>query len=80
MRLADRLRRSMLRYRDGAKVLAGTYINDEAMWRTVELTLHTLEDAGFSTVDRDRRRNPRHPNRSPHLTMSRACAVRGPVG
>ncbi|WP_280427220.1 TetR/AcrR family transcriptional regulator C-terminal domain-containing protein [Nocardia brasiliensis] len=47
MRLADRLRRSMLRYRDGAKVLAGTYINDEAMWRTVELTLHTLEDAGL---------------------------------
>ncbi|WP_280441215.1 TetR/AcrR family transcriptional regulator C-terminal domain-containing protein [Nocardia brasiliensis] len=54
MRLAGRLRRSMLRYRDGAKVLAGTYINDEAMWRTVELTLRTLEDAGFSTVDAGR--------------------------
>ncbi|WP_433575682.1 TetR/AcrR family transcriptional regulator C-terminal domain-containing protein [Nocardia brasiliensis] len=54
MRLAGRLRRSMLRYRDGAKVLAGTYINDEAMWRTVELTLRTLEDAGFSTLDAGR--------------------------
>ncbi|TQM29906.1 TetR/AcrR family transcriptional regulator C-terminal domain-containing protein [Nocardia bhagyanarayanae] len=46
--LAGRLRRAMLGYRDGAKVLAGTYISDESMWRTVELTLRTLEDAGFS--------------------------------
>ncbi|MFI6867778.1 TetR/AcrR family transcriptional regulator C-terminal domain-containing protein [Nocardia sp. NPDC050406] len=46
--LAGRLRRSMLRYRDGAKVLAGTYVSDETMWRTIELTLRTLEDAGFS--------------------------------
>ncbi len=50
IQLASRLRRSMLRYRDGAKVLAGTYVNDEAMWRTVELTLRTLEDAGFAMV------------------------------
>ncbi|WP_328410198.1 TetR/AcrR family transcriptional regulator C-terminal domain-containing protein [Nocardia sp. NBC_00403] len=49
--LAGRLRGSMLRYRDGAKVLAGTYISDEAMWRTVELTLRMLEDAGFSKAD-----------------------------
>ncbi|WP_406275936.1 TetR/AcrR family transcriptional regulator C-terminal domain-containing protein [Nocardia sp. NBC_00881] len=46
--LASRLRQSMLRYRDGAKVLAGTYVSDEVMWRTVELTLRTLEDAGFA--------------------------------
>lgn len=46
--LAERLRGSMLRYRDGAKVLAGTFVADEAMWRTVELTLRTLEDAGFA--------------------------------
>ncbi|MET8877406.1 TetR/AcrR family transcriptional regulator C-terminal domain-containing protein [Nocardia sp. NPDC004604] len=52
--LAGRMRRSMLRYRDGAKVLAGTYVSDEAMWRTVELTLRTLEDAGFSVVDAER--------------------------
>ncbi|WP_069160125.1 TetR/AcrR family transcriptional regulator C-terminal domain-containing protein [Nocardia altamirensis] len=49
--LAGRLRTSMLRYRDGAKVFAGTYINDEAMWRTVELALRTLEDADFSVAD-----------------------------
>ncbi|MEV0028780.1 TetR/AcrR family transcriptional regulator C-terminal domain-containing protein [Nocardia sp. NPDC050793] len=48
--LASRLRRAMLGYRDGAKVLAGTYVSDEAMWRTVELTLRTLEDAGFSKI------------------------------
>ncbi|WP_433194697.1 TetR/AcrR family transcriptional regulator C-terminal domain-containing protein [Nocardia sp. CA-107356] len=52
--LTGRLRRSMLHYRDGAKVLAGTYVSDEAMWRTVELTLRTLEDAGFSTSDAER--------------------------
>ncbi|MFI6773041.1 TetR/AcrR family transcriptional regulator C-terminal domain-containing protein [Nocardia sp. NPDC050412] len=52
--VAGRLRRSMLRYRDGAKVLAGTYVSDEAMWRTVELTLRTLEDAGFALVDAER--------------------------
>jgi len=45
--LTARLRRSTTRYRDGAKVLAGTYVDDESMWRTVELTLRTLEDAGF---------------------------------
>ncbi|WP_063043097.1 TetR/AcrR family transcriptional regulator C-terminal domain-containing protein [Nocardia pseudovaccinii] len=52
--VAGRLRRSMLRYRDGAKVLAGTYVNDEAMWRTTELTLRTLEDAGFSVDHAER--------------------------
>ncbi|MFQ6398133.1 TetR/AcrR family transcriptional regulator C-terminal domain-containing protein [Nocardia sp. KC 131] len=49
--LAGRLRGAMLNYRDGAKVLAGTYISDEAMWRTVELTLRTFEDAGFSRTE-----------------------------
>ncbi|PXX54592.1 TetR family transcriptional regulator [Nocardia tenerifensis] len=49
--LATRLRRSMLRYRDGASVLAGTYVDDDAMWRTVELTLRTLEDAGFALAE-----------------------------
>ncbi|WP_433756844.1 TetR/AcrR family transcriptional regulator C-terminal domain-containing protein [Nocardia sp. CA-135398] len=52
--VAGRLRRSMLRYRDGAKVLAGTFVSDEAMWRTMELTLRTLEDAGFARVDAER--------------------------
>ncbi|MFE3445110.1 TetR/AcrR family transcriptional regulator C-terminal domain-containing protein [Nocardia sp. NPDC059180] len=52
--VARRLRRSMLRYRDGAKVLAGTYVSDESVSRTVELTLRTLEDAGFSMTDASR--------------------------
>ncbi|MEV0292208.1 TetR/AcrR family transcriptional regulator C-terminal domain-containing protein [Nocardia sp. NPDC050710] len=52
--LTARLRHAMLRYRDGAKVLAGTYISDEAMWRTVELTLRTLEDAGFGMPEAGR--------------------------
>ncbi|MEV0644514.1 TetR/AcrR family transcriptional regulator C-terminal domain-containing protein [Phytomonospora sp. NPDC050363] len=43
-----RLRRGMLRYRDGARVFAGTNISHPAMFRTTELTLRTLTDAGFS--------------------------------
>jgi len=49
--IAQRLRGSMLRYRDGAKVLAGTYVSDEKVWRITELTLVTLEDAGFAMRD-----------------------------
>lgn len=49
--LAGRLRASLLRYRDGARVLAGTNVSDESMWRVTELTLRTLEDAGFSARD-----------------------------
>ncbi|WP_198676208.1 TetR/AcrR family transcriptional regulator C-terminal domain-containing protein [Kribbella monticola] len=46
--LAGRLRSALLRYRDGARVMAGTSISDESLWRVTELTLRTLEDAGFS--------------------------------
>lgn len=49
--LARRLRSTLLRYRDGARVLAGTNVSDESMWRVTELTLRTLEDAGFSIRD-----------------------------
>lgn len=52
--LAQRMRRSMLRYRDGAKVMAGTYVSDEIMWRTMELTLRTLEDAALPARDAGR--------------------------
>ncbi|MEV0245624.1 TetR/AcrR family transcriptional regulator C-terminal domain-containing protein [Nocardia sp. NPDC050712] len=52
--LATRLRRAMLRYRDGAKVLAGTFIDDEHLWRTIELTLRMLDDAGFAPADAER--------------------------
>jgi len=45
--LARKMRRTMLRYRDGARVSAGAYTTDPAVGRTVELTLRTLRDAGF---------------------------------
>ncbi|GHF02085.1 putative transcriptional regulator, TetR family (tetracyclin resistance) [Amycolatopsis deserti] len=48
---ARRLRRTMLRYRDGARVLAGTNTAHPAMFRSVELTLRTLQDAGFTVDD-----------------------------
>lgn len=51
MELAGRLRAALLRYRDGARVLAGTNVSDDSMWRVTELTLRTLEDAGFSIRD-----------------------------
>ncbi|MEU1876652.1 TetR/AcrR family transcriptional regulator C-terminal domain-containing protein [Streptosporangium sp. NPDC020072] len=48
--LADRfrlLRRTMLCYRDGARMMAGTHVTDPAIFRTTELALRTLGDAGF---------------------------------
>ncbi|WP_433323057.1 TetR/AcrR family transcriptional regulator C-terminal domain-containing protein [Spirillospora sp. CA-294931] len=44
---ARRLRRTMLGHRDGARVLAGTYVMNPTLVRTLELTLRTLQDAGF---------------------------------
>ncbi|MEV5648370.1 TetR/AcrR family transcriptional regulator C-terminal domain-containing protein [Nocardia sp. NPDC052254] len=52
--LAARLRTAMLRHRDGGRLLAGTNVSDDSMWRTTELTLRTLEDAGFTAVDAGR--------------------------
>lgn len=49
--VACRLRRAMLRYRDGARVLAGTNAPHPLVFRTVELTVRTLQDAGFSLHD-----------------------------
>ncbi|MBF6327746.1 TetR/AcrR family transcriptional regulator C-terminal domain-containing protein [Nocardia transvalensis] len=48
---ATRLRRTLLRYRDGARVFAGTATDDAAVYRTTELILRTLQDAGFSLRD-----------------------------
>jgi len=48
---ARRLRRVMLRYRDGAKVLAGTNVTHPAVFRTIELTLRSAQDAGFTLTD-----------------------------
>jgi AcrR family transcriptional regulator len=48
--LARRMRRTMLRHRDGARVAAGAYSRSSAVPRTIELTLRTLRDGGFSAV------------------------------
>lgn len=48
---ARAMRRMMLKYRDGARVYAGTYIAEAGMPRSTELTMATLVDAGFSLRD-----------------------------
>jgi len=45
------VRRMMLKYRDGARVFAGTYIAESELPRSMELTLATMVDAGFSVRD-----------------------------
>jgi TetR/AcrR family tetracycline transcriptional repressor len=45
--LARKMRHTMLKYRDGARVSAGAYTSDPAVSRVVELILRTLRDAGF---------------------------------
>ena len=45
--VAFRTRRTLLRYRDGARVAAGAYSSHPAVARTIELILRTLQDAGF---------------------------------
>jgi TetR/AcrR family tetracycline transcriptional repressor len=51
---ARRMRRIMLRYRDGGRVFAGTSIANPDMPRVVELSLRTLQDAGFTLVEAGR--------------------------
>ncbi|MFF0573708.1 TetR/AcrR family transcriptional regulator C-terminal domain-containing protein [Streptosporangium saharense] len=41
------LRRTMLRYRDGARMMAGTHVTDPAIFRMTELALRTMREAGF---------------------------------
>jgi AcrR family transcriptional regulator len=48
---ARRLRSTMLAYRDGARVLSGTYLSNTALGRPMELALRTLCDAGFTIRD-----------------------------
>ncbi|QNE21425.1 TetR family transcriptional regulator [Kribbella qitaiheensis] len=45
------MRRMMLTYRDGARVFAGSYIAESELPRSIELTLATMVDAGFSVRD-----------------------------
>jgi TetR/AcrR family tetracycline transcriptional repressor len=41
----------MLKYRVGARVFAGTYIVESELHRSIELTLATMVDGGFSVRD-----------------------------
>ncbi|GAA1505497.1 TetR/AcrR family transcriptional regulator C-terminal domain-containing protein [Sphaerisporangium rubeum] len=44
---AQALRTTLLTYRDGARVVAGTYVTHPAITTHLETTLRILEDAGF---------------------------------
>jgi TetR/AcrR family tetracycline transcriptional repressor len=48
---ARRLRGTMLGYRDGARVLSGTYRTNAGLGRPMEVALRTLCDAGFTLRD-----------------------------
>ena len=48
---AWRLRTTLLRHRDGAKMVAGTNVGHPAVVRRFELTLRVLNDAGFPLGD-----------------------------
>src|SRR5579862_9529939 len=43
-----RLRKALLRYRDGAKMASGTYLTDTRMYGVMEASLRRLTAAGFS--------------------------------
>lgn len=45
---AHALRRALLRYRDGAKMVPGTYLTDERMYGLMERALGVLTGAGYS--------------------------------
>lgn len=48
---AQALRQMLLRHRDGAKVVAGTYLTDDTVLASMELPLRKLTDAGFTLRD-----------------------------
>lgn len=47
-RYAHELRAALLRYRDGAKMVPGTYLTDERMFAVMERALTVLTAAGFT--------------------------------
>ena len=42
------LRRTLLRYREGAKMFSGTYLTDATLYAPMDASLRKLTDAGFS--------------------------------
>ncbi|MDQ0985301.1 TetR/AcrR family transcriptional regulator C-terminal domain-containing protein [Streptomyces sp. V2I9] len=47
--VAGALRGTLLRYRDGARVLSGRHLTDDSALTMLEVPLRTLADAGFAT-------------------------------
>jgi TetR/AcrR family tetracycline transcriptional repressor len=45
------MRRMLLRHRDGAKMFSGTYLTDDSVFESMEVTLRRFVDAGFSARD-----------------------------
>jgi AcrR family transcriptional regulator len=52
--LAHRERDLLLEYRDGARVVSGTFLNDDEALRAIEAPLATLVAEGFSPLDAQR--------------------------
>ena len=51
MHLGHGIRRMLLRHRDGAKMISGTYLTNSALYLPIEGALHRLVEAGFTTRD-----------------------------
>jgi TetR/AcrR family tetracycline transcriptional repressor len=49
--VARGMRRMLLSYRDGAKVVSGTYVTDDSVLASMEIPLRGLTGAGFSLAD-----------------------------
>jgi len=47
----QRLRRMLLRYRDGARVFSGTYLADDTLLEGLEAPLRVMTNAGFSIAE-----------------------------
>lgn len=53
-RMAEGSRAVLLEYRDGARLVSGTYLTDDAALRSLEAPLAALVAAGFSPLDAQR--------------------------
>ena len=52
--LGKGLRKTLLRYRDGARLFSGRYLTDSALFENMEASLRKLTDKGFSLQDASR--------------------------
>ena len=51
MHLGHGIRRMLLRHRDGAKMVSGTYLTNSALYSRLEAALHRLVETGFTAHD-----------------------------